>query len=190
VPAELDAVEARIAIATRLQTPAAGEPSGDDPDSDPTVARVLAELERHTAVHLSCHGIQDVIVPTASAFWLADGPLTVGRLMAESGDGSGKNFAVLSACSTAASSVRTPDEALNLASAMGFAGYRHVVASLWAIHDALAPSFADRVYATPASPSGLAVDRAPLAVHQAVRELRAKYPDDPFAWAPYVHVGP
>jgi excisionase family DNA binding protein len=46
-----------------------------NPATQPTATRVLAELPHHPWVHLSCHGSQHPTSPTESAFWLTDGPL-------------------------------------------------------------------------------------------------------------------
>ena len=57
-----------------------------------------------------------------------------------------RDLAFLSACQTAAGSVRHLDEAIHLAAAMQFLGYRHVIATMWTIADSPAPHVADTVY--------------------------------------------
>jgi len=192
VPAELDRIHARYPIATRLQSPTRhqldhGPPP--DPGSEPTATRVLAELPHHAWVHLSCHGSQDVDDPTASAFWLADGPLRITDLIEQRNPGP-RELAFLSACETATGSPRTLDEALHLAAAMQLLGYRNVLATLWSIYDSPAPDIADTVYATLTTTGRPDTNHAAHALHYAVAALRARHPTDPLAWAPYLHIGP
>ncbi|KOX20623.1 hypothetical protein ADK67_29045 [Saccharothrix sp. NRRL B-16348] len=147
--------------------------------------RVLADLPRHGHVHFACHGVADARRPSASGLLLHDGLLTVAdvsrlRLGAE--------LAYLSACDTA-SGGDLPDESLHLGAALNLAGYRHVVATLWPIHDATAGEVARVFYGrlgASAEP-----DRVAFALHEAVRDLRAQGWDTlPATWVPYVHVGP
>jgi CHAT domain-containing protein len=155
-------------------------------------APVMEALRRHSWVHFACHGLHHPASPASSAFVLWDGPLTVADL------GSVRpvdppELAFLSACETASAAGLLPEESIHLAAAMQLLGYRHVVATLWAIHDAPAPAVADVVYgalrvrdgASPMDP-----DRAAYAVREAVLQLRAQHPDHPLVWAPYVHLGP
>lgn len=134
VPAELDRIHARYPITTRLQSPTRHQHHGPPPDlaTPPTTTRVLAELPQHALVHLSCHGSQHFTDPTASAFWLTDGPLCLTDLIEQHYPGP-RELAFLSACQTATGSPRALDEAIHLAAAMQLLGYRHVIATLWSI---------------------------------------------------------
>lgn len=187
VPAELDRVHARYPITTRLQSPTPNDHHGPSPDpgNEPTVTRVLAELPRHAWVHLSCHGSQHFSDPTASAFWLTDGPLHIADLIQN--DAGARELAFLSACQTATGGLRAVDEAIHLAAAMQLLGYRHVIATLWLIYDSFAPDIADAVYATLTTTGTRDTAHA---LHHAVAALRAQRPTDPLAWAPYLHTGP
>ena len=192
VPAELDRIQARYPIATRLQSPTRQQLShGSLPDlhTQPTTAKVLAQLPRHAWVHLACHGSQHFSDPTESAFWLTDGPLRITDLIEQRETGP-RELAFLSACQTATGSPRTIDEAIHLAAALQLLGYRHVIATLWSIYDAPAPDIADTVYATLTATGTPDANHAAHALHNAVMTLRAKYPTDPLAWAPYLHTGP
>ncbi len=191
VPAELDRIHARYPITTRLQSPICHQSHGPPPDpaTQPTTTRVLAELSQHAWVHLSCHGSQHVTDPTESAFWLTDGPLRIADLI-ELRDPGPRELAFLSACQTAASSPQVLDESIHLAAAMQLLGYRHVIATLWSIYDSPAPDIADTVYATLTASGTPDANHAARALHHAVTALRAKYPTDPLAWAPYLHTGP
>ncbi|WP_329259913.1 CHAT domain-containing protein [Actinoallomurus sp. NBC_01490] len=186
VPDELDRIHARYPISTRLQSPAPdhgrGRASGD---GEPTVARVLEELPRHAWVHFSCHGSQHFSDPTTSAFWLTDGHLHIADLIRQ--DTGARQLAFLSACQTATGGLKAVDEAVHLAAAMHFLGYRDVIATLWSIYDSPAPNVADTVYATL---TAAGAPGAAHALHRAVAALRARWPTDPLTWAPYVHTGP
>jgi CHAT domain-containing protein len=97
--------------------------------SPATVSRVSDTLESATMAHIACHGIQNASDALASGFCLADGNLTVSRLM----DLDLKNafFAFLSACETAKGDKKHPDQTVHLAAAMLFVGFRSVVATMW-----------------------------------------------------------
>ena len=88
-------------------------------------------------VHLACHASQQHADPTSSGFALWDGRLTITDLAAQPTQR--RDLAFLSACQTATGSVRNLDEAIHLAAAMQFLGYRHVIATLWTIADSPAP---------------------------------------------------
>jgi tetratricopeptide (TPR) repeat protein len=184
VPDELDRVHAHCPIATRLESPARGQ-AIPAPGNEPTVARVSRELSHHTWAHFACHGSQHFSDPTASAFWLTDGPLRIADLI-HHGTGP-RHLAFLSACQTATGSIRVVDEAIHLAAAMQLLGYRNVIAALWSISDSLAPEVADTVYATLAT---TAPPDAAYALHRAVTAIRTRWPVNPLAWAPYLHTGP
>jgi tetratricopeptide (TPR) repeat protein len=192
VPAELDCVCARYPMSTRLQSLSRhqlhhGEPA--DRATQPTTARVLAELPHHDWVHLACHGSQHITDPTASAFWLTDGPLSIADLI-EQYDLRPRELAFLSACQTAAGSARVVDEAIHPAAAMQLLGYRHVIATLWSIYDSPTPKIADSVYAALTATGTPTTHHAARALHQAITALRADHPTDPLVWAPYLHTGP
>lgn len=94
-----------------------------------TPANVLAKLAEATIFHLACHGVQEDD-PLDSGFVLRDGArLTIDSLMKISLPRA--SVAFLSACHTAASDLERPDEAINLANAMLFAGFPSVVATMW-----------------------------------------------------------
>jgi CHAT domain-containing protein len=156
-------------------------------DRAATRERVLADLPGHPLAHFACHGRPDLRQPSDAALVLWDGPLSVFdvaglRLTGE--------LAFLSACDTAAGSVTLPDEAIHLAAAVQAAGYRHVVAALWQIWDDDAPSLTETVYGQLAPDGRLDGGRAAAALHAAVGELRARFPDQPSRWACYAHFGP
>ena len=99
-------------------------------------------------------------------------------------------FAFLSACQTADGGSRLPDEALTIASAMQLIGFQQVIATLWSIRDDAAPDIARKIYSELLHENELAIEDTALALHHAVRAVRAQHPKDLLRWGPYVHVGP
>jgi CHAT domain-containing protein len=95
----------------------------------------------------------------------------------------------LSACQTAAGSVRHIDEAIHLAAAMQFLGYQHVIATIWTIFDSPAPAVAEIFYSALTRTGRLDPEQAAEALHQAIRSLYRADPTNPLLWAPYIHLG-
>jgi CHAT domain-containing protein len=154
---------------------------------------VVAAMATHDWIHLACHaGPLDTgggSVNRGFALW--DGDLTITDLAAQPGREGGLAF--LSACQTATGSDEHRDEALHLAAAMQFLGYRHVIATMWSIADTPAPLVTDLFYtALSEREEGAArdgEDGAAGALRQAIIQLRDADPTNPFAWAAYVHIG-
>ncbi|MGA2929797.1 MAG: CHAT domain-containing protein [Solirubrobacteraceae bacterium] len=119
--------------------------------------------------HFACHAMSNFVNPSASYLLLHDyqkHPLTVvdvARLRLDT------ELAFLSACATARTGARLPDEAIQLAAGFQLAGYRHVVATLWPIGDRLAVKVAKDIYTTIATGG---VDKAAGAVHKTLRRRR------------------
>ncbi|MEU3618787.1 CHAT domain-containing protein [Streptomyces sp. NPDC006872] len=155
---------------------------------------VRSGLARHSWAHIACHGSQDLAAPSRAGLHLHDGLLTVAELAAvrpeesrESGE-SGE-LVYLSACDTAMGGADVPDEAITLAHALQFSGYRQVVATLWNIEDTVAMEAAEDFYTRMAHTADQAPTPAAQALHHSVRSLRAQMPHAPGQWASYVHVG-
>jgi tetratricopeptide (TPR) repeat protein len=150
---------------------------------------VLAGMRDGGWLHFCGHGSADPYNPSRSQLIVHDHathPLTVAevsRLNLRTAD-----LAYLSACTTARTGTGLADEALHLASGMQLAGYRHVIGTLWEIDDAAALHIATGVYAGLGAPRPDA-DRAAVALHAVVRELRDRFPGRPSLWAAHVHVG-
>jgi tetratricopeptide (TPR) repeat protein len=151
---------------------------------------VRQALTQHGMVHFSCHGHQDMDAPSTGGFLLHDGTLSVADLMREGHRG---DFAFLSACETALGSVDVADEAVTLAAAMQYAGWRHVIATLWTVSDRVAADVTTRVYKRIAAGGRLDTTAAAEALHLAVRELRERrravglhYPSE---WVSFIHIG-
>jgi tetratricopeptide (TPR) repeat protein len=189
---ETPGLEPLLAVEQELQVVARYLPPPEDAlhlsAAEATRTAVMHSLPRHPWVHFACHGAQDPVDPSMSAFVLRDGPLTVADL-AQLRTGHAE-FAFLSACQTAAGDTRLLDEAIHLAAAVQLLGYRHVIASLWHIRDAPAPAVADAVYSRLTSSGSPDATFAARALHDAVTKLRDDHPDQPLLWAPYSHFGP
>jgi hypothetical protein len=151
-----------------------------------TMATVAAAVARHRWVHVSCHGYQDILDPSRAGLMLTDGTLTIPRISASRYPG---EFAFLSACMTATGGVNLPDEAITLAAALSYAGYRHVVATLWKVPSSVAADVTAAVYPQLTATGTFDPDRAAMALHSAVRSLRdgGRRMSE---WLPFVHNGP
>lgn len=174
-----------------------------------TVSAVLEAMETHSWIHLACHGIQDQLEPTKSAFALYDGRLdleTISSLTASKSSSSSlatsdrqgqknKNnrcLAFLSACQTATGSEQLPEEAVHLAAGMLMAGYKTVLATMWSISDKHAPMVAEDVYRQLSKDSLLQTHegQAAYALHYAVERLREVVGETSFmTWVPFIHLG-
>ncbi|MER5650401.1 CHAT domain-containing protein [Streptosporangium sp. NPDC002524] len=174
------------AVAKRLPADRVHVLSGADATAD----AVRSELRRSQWVHFACHARHDHRHPVDSAFLLwdwRDDPLTVGELAQE--QLADADLAVLSACETSGGSARLYDESVNLAAAMRIVGFRHVIATLWPVTDAIACRMVTALYAA-LVPAGVPdSDASAFALDAAVRRLRKRYPRDPEQWAAFIHVG-
>jgi hypothetical protein len=156
--------------------------------SQATRAAVLTAIATHSWVHLACHARQQHADPASSGFALWDTTLTITDLAGQRTQH--RDLAFLSACQTATGSVHHLDEAIHLAAAMQFLGYRHVVATLWTIADRSAAQVADMVYAVLNRDGRPDPGRTAEALHYAIRALRQADPTNAAIWAPYIHLGP
>jgi CHAT domain-containing protein len=176
--------EELAALAKRLPPPGAARHLVGE---QATRSRVLAEIAEHPWLHLACHAAQHDTDPSTSGFALWDGPLTIADLAGVRVPDA--ELAYLSACQTATGTALLADESVHLAAAMLLLGYRHVVATLWSVHDATAPVIADAFYAALPTHRDVSPLPAAQALHDAVARLRARRPADPLLWAPYLHIG-
>jgi len=152
-----------------------------------TTAAVRAALAEHRWVHFSCHGDQDLANPSQGGLLLRDGVLTVADITTGRFRG---DFAGLSACKTAVGGVDLLDEAITLAAALHYTGYRHVIAALWSVDNRASAEVFSNLYSAIAANGRLAPDLAPAALHEVVRRMRDRQPDWPHRWTPFTHMGP
>ncbi|GJE92059.1 CHAT domain-containing protein [Phanerochaete sordida] len=154
---------------------------------------VLAGLAERPWAHFVCHGTLKTGEPFNAAFMLSNGErltlldvIKAGRQNAE--------LAVLAACHTAEQTQDSAsDEALHLAAAMQFAGFRSVVGTMWQMQDEDGPTFARTFYDA-------------LFAEQSIRKLESGYKGAARAlclatkamrkskvslerWVNYVHIG-
>ncbi|MEU2717296.1 CHAT domain-containing protein [Streptomyces sp. NPDC007205] len=152
-----------------------------------TMEAVRTHLPSYAWSHFACHGKLDMTAPSTSGLCLRDGDMNVldfANLRLEEAE-----LAFLSACLTHVGSSQLPDEAIHTAAALRMAGYRHVVATLWSIHDQAAPRVAAAFYGNLLA-KGADVSNSAEALHLAVAELRKEHLHDPTVWAPFAHNGP
>ncbi|MEV5575215.1 CHAT domain-containing tetratricopeptide repeat protein, partial [Spirillospora sp. NPDC052269] len=157
-------------------------------DGRASVRDVLAEIPKVTWVHFACHAANDHRNPLQSGLVLSDGLLSVAQISARTQDEA--ELAYLSACESAQAGARHLDEVIHLGTAFQAAGFRHIVGTLWPVGDAAAAQVAHDFYQHLADGGDGTADRAPYALHAAVRRLRSNKPDRPDLWAPFTHLGP
>jgi CHAT domain-containing protein len=157
-------------------------------DREATVATVLQHMKECGWIHFACHGVQDTIHPTESAFHLIDNPLTLKEIMKQSFTHT--ELAFLSACQTAKGDSELPEEAIHLAAGMLMAGYGSVVGTMWSIRDDDGPIIAEKFYKYLIDEAGGDSGKAAYALHDAVAHLRDVRGETNFAsWVPFIHLG-
>ena len=144
-------------------------------------------LPEHRWVHFSCHGEQHLDDPSRGGLLLHDATLTIADITEGRFHG---DFAGLSACKTAVGGVDLLDEAITLAAALHYTGYRHVVAALWSVDNDTSAEVFTELYREIVTEGRVGPDRAPAALHRAVRALRDRNPEWPHRWTPFTHTGP
>ncbi|KAF8132951.1 TPR-like protein [Boletus edulis] len=133
--------------------------------------RIIEELYRTEWVHLACHGLPNRTRPFESAFALRDGHFTIERIMRCEPEN--PQFAYLSACHTTVGDEESPDEAIHLASAMQFAGFRSVIGTMWAVDDAETDKITSTFYKHMVDESGcLDHTRAASALNKTMKSVR------------------
>lgn len=151
-----------------------------------TRSAVLAALPAHCWVHFSCHGIPDDEHPSRGGLLLHDNRITV----ADVGRGRYRGeFAFLSACHTASGGIRMPDEVITLAAGLHHAGFRHVLATLWAVDADAARLLTKTVFTDLTATGRFDPGGAAEAARAAVLALRAADPGRPSRWALFTHTG-
>jgi len=157
-----------------------------------TPPAALKHLREHQFAHIVCHGILEPGKPFDSSFILFEGKrlslldIVQSRLPEA-------EFAFLSACHTAELTDESPvDEALHLAAAMQYCGFRSVVGTMWAMLDADGPDLAGNFYKSVFADRTQGVryyERTAEALRDAVVKLRRKRNVTLERWVNYVHYG-
>lgn len=114
-------------------------------DKAGTREAVLGEVAECSWVHLICHGHHDPNQPFSSHFSMYDGSISLLALLEQ--DLPNAQIAVLSACHSAKVNKELPDESLHLAAGLMVAGFRSVVATMWALEDEVGPLVMEKFYA-------------------------------------------
>ena len=190
VPGEISAIRFLLPDPVILIEPTG--PVTEATGTPPTRADVFGHLPGCAIAHFACHAASHPSDPSQSLLYLHDheaAPLTVRSLEPVQHDR--LRLVFLSACRTAyTADTDLLDEAIHLTSAFLLAGARHVIGTLWEVHDTTAPEMAASFYRGLRTAAGtLDTDRAARALHDAVREVRDRYPRMPLLWAGYLHVG-
>lgn len=120
---------AALIISPVLATTIVGDVDPSLPGKGATRKAVLDALPSASVLHLACHGQQDLDNPLESGFCLRDGRLSIAELMRLNLPQ--PLLAFLSACETAKGDDMQPDQAVHLAAAMLFTGFRSVIATMW-----------------------------------------------------------
>ena len=155
---------------------------------------VLERLRDHRFVHIVCHGLLEPGKPFDSSFKLYQGKrlslLDIVRSQLPNAE-----FAFLAACHTAELTDESPaDEALHLAAAMQYCGFRSVVGTMWGMADTdgrdLARNFYESVFSG-GKPGVCHHERTAEALRDAVVRLRRRKRRGMTLerWVNYVHYG-
>ena len=151
---------------------------------------VLRGLQQHSWAHFACHGHPgDNSQPFHASFQLHGGSrLTLLDLIQAKLPNA--EFAFLSACHSAAGDARTPDEAIHLAAALQFCGFRSVVGTLWAMEDRDGPTISKEFYKYMFRQPGNKADfrDSAEALNVAIRVMR-KNSVPLERWIMFVHIG-
>ena len=148
------------------------------------ISRVVEELSKNEWVHLACHGLANRAQPFESAFALHNGHFTIQRIIGC--DLKNPEFAYLSACHTTVGDEESPDEAIHLASAMQFAGFRSVIGTMWAVDDGETNEITSMFYKHMVDESGrLDHTRAAFALNKTMKSVNAPLDQRVL----YIHLG-
>jgi CHAT domain-containing protein len=157
-----------------------------------TPTTVLEGLRDHRFAHFVCHGVLEAGKPFDASFKLyRDERLSLHDIVRSRLPKS--EFAFLSACHTAELTEDSiADEALHLAAAMQYCGFRSVVGTMWAMADIDGRDLARNFYEQVFSVEGEGVryyERTAEALRDAVKFLREKKRMTLERWVNFVHYG-
>jgi CHAT domain-containing protein len=162
--------------------------------SQVTIDESLKHMQDYSSVHLACHASQNPTEPLQSRFLFHNGSLDLATIIQQNLKNA--DLAFLSACQTSTGEEKLPEEAVHLAAGMLAAGYRRVVATMWAIEDRHAPQVASDFYthlwSHQKKSGGFDGTHSAYALHHAIQQLRQKLDNSQqsfLAWIPYVHFG-
>lgn len=154
------------------------------PEERATVESVIEAARDAEVVHFGCHGTFDANNPHGSGLRLADGWLTVQRILAEMRLTRARMVSV-AACLGGRIDVRGGEEHVGLVQALMTSGAQSVVAGLWEVPDASTQILFKSFYAN------VVIGQNPMvALREATKEVR-KQPGSrhPFHWAAFQAYG-
>jgi tetratricopeptide (TPR) repeat protein len=165
---------------------------------NPSPKVVLDEIKICTIVHFACHGHLDPLEPSKSALLLGNSSIEELRVKdLENINHSLAQIAYLSACSTALmnkekDSNNLLEESIHLASSFHFAGFRHVIGTMWEAHDRTAAEVASIFYEELLKQDLDGDDAVAYALHDAVLGTQANLLScaNVLHWAAFIHIGP
>lgn len=150
---------------------------------------VLAGLRDHPWVHFACHGSLEDALPFKACFTLHGGNVSLLQIMKARLPNA--EIAFLAACHSAAGEpIGNPNEALNLAAAMQFCGYRTIVGTMWAMSDKDGPELSRDFYEYMLRQGLENVDirDSATSLHLAVDAMKKR--GVPMSrWSTFIHVG-
>ena len=163
--------------------------------------QLMSALGDVSVVHFACHGAADREQARSSAiFACRDRPLTLADILGQ--HLTGTRLVALSACESALSDRKLPDEMINLPAGLIQAGVAGVIGSLWRVDDATTATLMQRFYwlwRTREMPPALALRSAQAWMRDPARpadsgpvlpELPAGVlASHPWYWAPFLFVG-
>jgi CHAT domain-containing protein len=144
-----------------------------------TPDKVVQHAAGHTVVHMACHGSFNVDYPDQSGLLLAEGYLTLQRIIADVKLQQTDLF-TMSACVTGRVDLTSGDELSGLSLAALTAGARVVVASLWAVDDEATRVLFETFYGK--IQAGVSPAQAMQATSQMMRERGWEHP---YFWAAF-----
>ncbi|KAI0250877.1 CHAT domain-containing protein [Lactifluus subvellereus] len=159
---------------------------------DATIQTVMEGLQHHRFAHFACHGNLVPGKPFDGWFRL-EGEDRLTLLDIVRSHLPNAEFAFLSVCHTAElTDESVTDEALHLAAAMQYCGFRSVVGTMWAVVDEDGPEIARHFYKSMFSGEGQrppSYKRSARALRNAVQKLRRKRGVTLERWVNFVHYG-
>ncbi|MGB0384149.1 MAG: CHAT domain-containing protein [Ardenticatenaceae bacterium] len=149
-----------------------------------TPEAVVKHAPGQQIIHLGCHGWFDPQRPQESGLQLAEGWLTVQRIITNLRLKQ-NDLTTLGACLSGKSAVRRGDEHVGLTQAIMTAGARTVVGSLWSVNDKATSALFEAFYAR------VTANHPPaIALRQAQNELRTRaHWKHPYYWAAFITSG-
>lgn len=150
------------------------------------VQNVMDKLQQNSWVHFACHGHSKSDAFQGSFQLFQNEPLYLMDLMKAHLPHA--DLAFLSACHTVAGNPDAPDEAIHLAAALQFCGFRSVVGTLWSMDDADGPDVA-RVFYKEILRRGLSHLDAASALNESLKHFRQQPGISLDRWVTFVHIG-